>query len=63
VFLNKRYLGDKIKKNEIGWACGTCGNGRYVYGVLVGETVIKIPLGILRVRRKNNIKMGFQEIG
>jgi hypothetical protein len=63
VFLNKLYLGDKIKKNEIGWACGTYGDGRDVYGVLVRETVIKIALGILRGRRKNNIKMGFQEIG
>ena len=63
MFLNKLYLGDKIKKNEIGWACGTCGDGRDVYGVLVGETVMKITLGIFRGRRKNKIRKGFQEIG
>jgi len=30
-----QYLGDHIKKNETGWACGT--NGRRVYRILVGR--------------------------
>jgi hypothetical protein len=31
------FAGDKIEKNEMGWACGAYGGGEGVYRVLVGK--------------------------
>jgi len=39
------------------------GKGRGVYRVLVGSPKEKRPLGILRRRWEDNIKMDFREIG
>jgi len=38
VLLTQYCGGDKIEKDEIGGACSAYGEGRGVYGVLVGET-------------------------
>jgi hypothetical protein len=35
--LTKFYVGDKLKENEMGRACGTCGRERERYMVLVGK--------------------------
>ena len=35
--LNRAGLGDKMQMNVMGGACGTYGEGRGVYGVLVGK--------------------------
>ena len=37
IFLVVRLHGDKIEKNEMGWACGANGWGEEVYRVLVGK--------------------------
>jgi hypothetical protein len=39
------------------------GERRSVYRVLVGKTKVKRPLGKLRHRWENNIKMDLQEVG
>ena len=48
-------MGDKIEKNEISRACGE-------YRVLVGKPDGKRPLGRLRHRWEDNIKMNHQEV-
>jgi hypothetical protein len=44
VLLNKYFSCDKIKKNEMGGAHSTYGDGRGAYGILVGRTDWKRPL-------------------
>ena len=55
--------GDKIEKNEMGWACGAYGWGEGVYRVLVGKPVGKRPLGRPRRRWVDNIRMDLREVG
>jgi hypothetical protein len=38
VLLTNYYSSDKIKKNEIGWACGTCGRQDRCIQGFGGET-------------------------
>jgi hypothetical protein len=47
----------------VGWTCGTHGEGRGVYRVLVGRAEGKRPLGRSRRRWEDNIKMDLREIG
>jgi hypothetical protein len=47
----------------VGWTCGTHGEGRGVYRVLVGRPKGKRPLGRPRCRWEDNIKMDLGEIG
>jgi hypothetical protein len=47
----------------VGWTCGTHGEGRGVYRVLVGRLEGKRPLGRPRRRWEDNIKMDLKEIG
>jgi len=47
----------------MGGACGTYGEGRGVYRVLVGKPEGKRPLGRPRRRWEDNIKMYLQEVG
>ena len=54
-------MGGKIKKNEVGGACGAHGEGRGVQRVLVGKPDRKRPLGRPRRRWEDNIKMDLQE--
>jgi len=44
-------------------ACSAFGEGRGVYGVLVGKPVGKRPLGRPRRRWEDNIKMDLREVG
>jgi hypothetical protein len=53
-------LGDKTKKNEMGWACSTYGARRGAYRVLVGKLEGKRSLGRLRYRWEINIKVDLQ---
>jgi hypothetical protein len=52
-----------IEKNEMGGACGACGEGRGVHRVLVGIPEGKRPLERPRRRWEDNIKMDLQEVG
>jgi hypothetical protein len=47
----------------VGWTCGTHGEGRGVYRVLVGRPEVKRPLGRPRSRWEDNIKLDYREIG
>ena len=49
-------MGDKIEKNEMGWACGSYGSGG-VYRVLLGKPEGKRPLERPRRRWVDNIRM------
>jgi len=57
--------GDKIEKNEMGWACGAydIGKGGGMYRVLLGKPEGRIPLGRPRLRWVDNIRMDLQEVG
>jgi hypothetical protein len=52
-----------IKKNEVGGTCGTHGEGRGVYRVLVRRSGGKRPLGRPRRRWEDNIKLDLRETG
>jgi hypothetical protein len=52
-----------MKEDEMGWTCGTHGEGRGGYRVLVGRPEGKRPLGRPRHRWEDNIKMDLREIG
>jgi len=54
-----------IKSRRMKWAghVSRMGEERMVYRVLVGKPEGKRPLGILRRRWVNNIRMDFQEVG
>jgi hypothetical protein len=65
VLLTKYFLGDQIKKNGIGRACGTYGGDESCIQCLGVETWWKDttwPLGIPRHRWADNIKMDLQEL-
>jgi hypothetical protein len=47
----------------VGWTCGTHGDGRGAYRVLVGRPEGKRSLGRPRRRWEDNIKMDLGEIG
>ena len=47
----------------MGRACSTYGEDRGVHRVLVGKPEGKRPLGRLRCRWEDNIKMDVQEVG
>jgi hypothetical protein len=63
VFCGSKCPGSKIKKNEMGWACGAYGEGKAVHRVLVGKPEGTRPLGRPRRRWEDNIKCDRQEIG
>jgi hypothetical protein len=46
----------------VGGTCSTHGEGREIYRVLVGRSEGKRPLGRLRSRWEDNIKMDLREI-
>jgi len=56
-------VSDKIKKNEMGEACGIHGVGRGMYRVLVGKPGGKRPMGRPRRRWEDNVKMDLEEVG
>jgi hypothetical protein len=60
--ISQYYSGDKIEKNEMGWACSAYRRKRGVYRVLVEKPERKRPLGGTRRRWDDNIKMGLQEV-
>ena len=57
VLLTQYCAGDKIERNEMGWACAAYGCGEGVYRVLVGKPEGNRPLGRLRRRWVDNIRM------
>jgi hypothetical protein len=57
VLLTQYGTGHKIEKNEMGGTCGTYGERRNVYRVLVVKPERKIPFGRPRRRWEDNIKM------
>jgi hypothetical protein len=52
----------EIEKNETGGACSRYGERRGVYRVLLGKHEGKKPLGRMRCRWEDNIKMDVQEV-
>jgi hypothetical protein len=52
-----------MKEDEVGRTCGTHGEVRGVYRVLVGRPVGKRPLRGPRYRWEYNIKMDLRDIG
>ena len=63
LLLTQYCAGDKIEKNEMGWACGAYGWGEGAYRVLVGKPEGKRPLGRPRRRWVDKIRMDRQEVG
>jgi hypothetical protein len=51
-----------MKEDEVGGTCGTHGEGRGVYSVLVGRPEVKRTLGRAKHRWEDNIKMDLREI-
>jgi hypothetical protein len=56
-------LGDKIEKNEIGWACSAYGEEERRIQGLVWKPEVKRLLGRPRRRWEDTIKMDLQEVG
>jgi len=63
VLLIKYYSGDKIEKNEMGWACSTYRGRTGAYRALGGNLRERRHLENLKGRWEDNIKMDFQEEG
>jgi hypothetical protein len=61
--LTQYCASDKMKKNEMGGACGAYGEGRGMYRVWVGKPEGKRPLGRPRRRWEDNTKLDVQEVG
>jgi len=58
MLVAKYYSADKIKKNEIGGECGTCGGkDSCTEGFSGGNLSDKRPLGILGHRNNDGIKL------
>jgi len=55
--------GDKIEKNEMGWACGAYGWGEGVYRVLLGKPEGRRSLGRPKRKWVDNIRIDLQEVG
>ena len=60
VLLTQYCAGDKIEKNEMGWACGAYGWGEGVCRVLVEKPEGRRPLGRPRRRWVDNIRLDLQ---
>jgi hypothetical protein len=56
-------LGDQIKKNEKGGACGMYGERRGAYSILVGRPEGRRQLVRPRRRWEDNIKIDLEEVG
>jgi hypothetical protein len=52
-----------MQKNEMGGVCSTYGEKRGAYRILVGRREGRRPLGRLRRRWEDNIKMDLEEVG
>ena len=63
VLLTRCYVGDKIKEDEMGEACGMHGRERNLYRVLVGKPEGKRPLGRHSGKREGNIKINLKRTG
>ena len=63
VLLTQYCAGDKIDKNEMGWACGAYGWGEGGVQGLGGETGGKETTGRPRRRWADNIRLDLQEGG
>jgi hypothetical protein len=53
----KYYSSDQIEKKDMGGACSTTGERRGLYRVLMGKPEEKRPLGRLRLRWEDYIKI------
>ena len=63
VLLTQYCAGDKMEKNDMGWACGAYGRGEGAYRVLVGIPEGKRPLGRPRRRWVDNIRKDLWDVG
>jgi hypothetical protein len=58
-----QHENNEVKKNEMGRACGTHKERSNTFRILVGKLEWKKPLGRLRRKWEDNIKIDFREIG
>jgi hypothetical protein len=65
IFGPKRdeVTGDQVKEDEMSRSCSTNGEKRNAYRILVGKPERKRPLGRLRRRWGDNIKIDHRETG
>ena len=63
MLLTKYCLGDEMTEDEVGRACGTYGEDRNIYWVLVGKSEGKRPLERRRHKWEDNIEIDHTEIG
>jgi hypothetical protein len=56
------YWDDQIKEDEMGKACSTHGEMRHSYKIFVEKSEQKRPIGKVRHRWENNIKMDVREM-
>ena len=56
VLLGEFYSEDEIKEDKMGGACGTCGREKKCYGVWVGKSKGKKPLGRLDINLRITLK-------
>jgi hypothetical protein len=61
--LNKYYSCDKTKNNEVGGTCGSVGERKDAYGVLVVKPAGNRPLARSGHTWEDNIKICPEEIG
>jgi hypothetical protein len=61
--LTQYCTGDKIAKNDMGGACSAVGEDRGIYRFLVGKPEKYRPMGRLRRKWEDNIKMDLQKVG
>jgi hypothetical protein len=60
--LTKYFASDQVSKNEMGGTCARMRRRRGAYRILAGKPKGKRPLGRLRRRLEDNIKMDFQDL-
>jgi len=61
--IHQMYSGDEIGTNERGGPCGTYGEMRDVYRILVEKPEGKSPVGRPRRRLEDIIRIDVQEVG
>jgi hypothetical protein len=62
VLLTKYYVGDQMKTDEMGRACGTYGTEEKCIRSLMGVPEGKMQLGRPRLRWGNNVRTELKEI-
>ena len=62
TLFTKHYSGEEIEMSEMGGACSTYGGEEWAWGVLVGKSEGKTPLGRPRSIWEDIIKMDLEKV-